>query len=115
MPGRRSTIPMADRITDKWLKEQEPPSSGDTTFWDDEVTGFGVRMFAPTKRRPDGSRSFFLNYRIAGREKRFTIGSQPEWSAKAAREEAKRLRREIDRGSDPAAERRERREAPTVA
>jgi hypothetical protein len=32
----------------------------------------------------------------------------------AARAEAKELRRRIDRGEDPATERRERREAPTV-
>ena len=101
-------------ITDKWLKDEVPPAERDATFWDAELTGFGVRIFAPTKRRPKGMRSFFLNYRVNGREKRLTIGSYPEWTAKAAREEAKRLRREVDRGSDPATERRERREAPTV-
>ena len=51
---------------------------------------------------------------IDGREKRFTIGSYPDWSAEAARAEAKELRRRIDRGEDPANERKDRREAPTV-
>ena len=50
----------------------------------------------------------------SGREKRFTIGSYPDWSAEAARAEAKELRRRIDRGEDPALERKTQREAPTV-
>jgi integrase len=55
-----------------------------------------------------------LNYRIAGRERRLTIGSYPTWSVAGAREEAKRLRREIDRGNDPLGARIADREAPTV-
>ena len=47
-------------------------------------------------------------------ERRHTIGSFPDWSAKAARDEAKDLRKRIDRGEDPASDRREAREAPTV-
>jgi hypothetical protein len=74
----------------------------------------GVRVFAPTTRRPAGAKSFFVNYRVDGREKRLTIGSFPEWSVEAARAEAKGLRRRIDRGEDPAKERKDRREAPTV-
>jgi len=105
---------MALKLTETWLREQEPADSGDRTFWDSEITGFGVRVFASTKRRPSGAKSFFVNYRIDGREKRFTIGSFPEWSVAAARAEAKELRRRIDRGEDPAKERKDRREAPTV-
>ena len=105
---------MACKIDEKWLKEQEPPASGATTHWDSDITGFGVRIFAPTKRHQTGARSFFINYRIGGREKRFTIGAYPDWSAAAARAEAKELRRRIDRGEDPAHERKEKREAPTV-
>jgi integrase len=105
---------MATRISDTWLRKQAAPPSGDETIWDSEITGFGVRLFAPTKRHATGARSFFINYRIGGRERRFTIGSSPDWSAEAARAEAKELRRRIDRGEDPAKERKDRREAPTV-
>ena len=96
---------------------QEARPAGDRrckTHWDSEITGFGVRLFAPSSRRPAGAKSFFVNYRIDGREKRLTIGSHPDWSAGAARLEAKELRRRIDRGDDPAKERKDRREAPTV-
>ena len=106
---------MPTKLTERGVKAIEAPKSGATTVWDSEVTGFGVRVFAPSGRRPQGARSFFVNYRIEGAERRFTIGSFPEWSAEAARNEAKELRRRIDRGEDPANEKRERREASTVA
>ena len=61
-----------------------------------------------------GSKSFFIDYRLHGRHGRYTIGPFPRWSAEAAREEAKKLRKEIDRGVDPAGDKRERRTAPTV-
>jgi integrase len=79
-------------------------------WWDadSKATGFGVRTY------PGGGRSFFLDYRIDGRQRRITIGPFPRWSAEAARERAKELRRLIDRGHDPAGAKRERREAPTV-
>jgi integrase len=106
---------MPQKLSERSIKTIEPPKTGAATIWDSEVTGFGVRIFAPTGRRPQGARSFFVNYRIDGRERRFTIGSFPEWSVEAARSEARDLRRRIDRGEDPANEKRNRREAPTVA
>jgi integrase len=105
---------MALKLTDTWLRKQAPPSTGDETHWDSEITGFGVRIFAPSSRRPSGAKSFFVNYRVDGREKRLTIGSFPDWSVEAARPEAKELRRRIDQGEDPAQQRKTRREAPTV-
>ena len=80
------------------------------TWWDDDpkATGFGVRSY------PGGGKSFFVDYRIDGRQRRITIGPFPRWSADAARERAKELRKLIDRGHDPAGSKRERREAPTV-
>ena len=78
------------------------------------MKGFGVRIFAPTKRNPDGARSFFLNYRVDGIERRYTIGEFPTYTVKDARDEVKELRKRIGRGEDPAKEKRERREAPAV-
>jgi Arm domain-containing DNA-binding protein len=72
------------------------PAVGSRIKYDSEVTGFGVRMTSA------GARSFVLNYRVAGRERRYTIGSFPDWTA---REEAKALKRRIDHGEDPIAER----------
>ena len=83
---------MAVRITGTWLKKQAAPASGDETVWDSEITGFGVRLFAPTKRHATGARSFFVNYRIDGREKRFPIGAYPDWTAEGADKASRLLR-----------------------
>jgi integrase len=57
--------------------------------------GFGVRVTA------SGARAFILNYRLRGREHRFTIGAWPDWSALKAVREARILRQRVDRGEDP--------------
>jgi integrase len=57
--------------------------------------GFGVRVTA------GGVRSFVMNYSIARRERRYTIGQYPDWSVLRAVREARDLRQRIDRGEDP--------------
>jgi integrase len=57
--------------------------------------GFGVRVTA------SGARAFVLNYRLRGREHRFTIGAWPDWTALRAVREARNLRQRVDRGEDP--------------
>jgi integrase len=99
-------------LDNKHAKESPAPASGSITIWDegrDHVTGFGLRIHA------GGKRSFFINYRADGRERRLTIGAYPRWSVSAARERAKELRKRIEKGEDPAGEKRARREAPTIA
>jgi integrase len=98
-------IPLAK---DKDVGSLPTPVKGNKVYYDQVVKGFGVRV---TKA---GARAFILNYRIDGRERRYTIGSHPDWTLGVAREEAKRLKRQIDTGIDPLAEREERRDAVTV-
>jgi integrase len=57
--------------------------------------GFGVRVTAA------GARAFVLNYRLRGREHRFTIGAWPDWSVLKAVREARELRQRVDRGENP--------------
>jgi len=97
-------------LNNKFVHSLDVSKTGPATYWDNDpkASGFGVRVNA------GGSKSFFLNYRIDGRERRVVIGLFPRWSVAAARERAKELRREVDQRRDPASERRERREAPTV-
>ena len=82
--------------------------TGTAMWWDDDpkATGFGIRSY------PGGGKSFFVDYRLNGQQRRYTIGPFPRWSAEAAREEAKKLRKEIDRGVDIAGDKRARRTAP---
>jgi integrase len=96
------------RISETFVKRSDAPSEGNKIHYDDALPGFGLRV---TKT---GSKAFVLNYSINRRERRLTIGRYPAWSAAAAREEAKSLRRLIDQGEDPLEERNQRKTAPTV-
>ena len=97
------------KISDKLVREAEAPASGNRITYDDDLKGFGVRV------TPAGARSFVLNYRVGGRERRITIGAYPAWKVAPARKRAEDLRRQIDNGNDPMAERHADRVAPTVA
>lgn len=78
-------------------------------FMDDQVIGFGLQV------RQNGRKSFTFDYRFEARKRRYFIGDHPAWSVTAARDEARRLRREIDAGRDPLDARDERWAAPTIA
>jgi len=75
------------------------------------VPGFGAR------RQKSEAVSYVLMYRTREwRQRRYTIGRHgAPWTPDAAREEAKRLLGEVVRGADPAADKREAREAMIVA
>ncbi len=105
----RTQTDVASRITETMVKTASAPEKGARIIYDADVKGFGLRVTAA------GARAFVLNYRSAGRERRLTIGSYPEWSATAARKRAEALKREIDTGADPMADRHEERAAPTIA
>src|SRR5258705_10584967 len=97
-------------LTNRTVEKLPTPAHGNRVFYDDETGGFGCRV------TPAGSRAFILNYyrRADGRERRFTIGAFPDWSVAAAREEAKRLKREIDGGADPVGAYQGSRAAPPI-
>jgi len=99
---------MATKLTDKIMRSLALPASGNRIEYDTEVKGFGARVTSA------GARSFVVNYRIDGRERRLTVGSFPDWTVAAAREQAKALKRRIDLGDDPMAERNAAKTAPTV-
>jgi integrase len=99
------------RLTDVVVRDLPAPASGSRITYDGgqgRVRGFGCRVTA------NGIRAFILNYTIAGRERRMTIGEYPTWRVATARREAERLRREIDMGTDPLGEKLADRAAPTV-
>lgn len=96
------------KLNEKTLREAEPKPGASYQIFDTEVIGFAARVQA------SGARTFTIDYRHAGRQRRMTIGRWPEWSVTAARERAKELRRAIDEGQDPLAARDEWRGAPRV-
>jgi integrase len=96
------------RITQQQIRRLNPPEKGNKVTYDDEVTGFGVRITAA------GAISFVLRYVVDRQERRLTIGKYPDLSASAAREEAISLRGMVSKGVDPLERRHERERAPTM-
>jgi len=96
------------KLSEKLLRDSEPRPGLSYQIFDTEVIGFSARV------QSSGTRTFTLDYRYAGRQRRMTIGRWPEWSVTAARERARELRRMIDEGQDPLAAKEGLREAPRI-
>ncbi|NEX22167.1 site-specific integrase [Thiorhodococcus mannitoliphagus] len=79
-------------------------------LWDDEIPGFGVRIF------PSGKRSFVLSYRTAGRKRLMTIGTYGVLTLDQARSQARAELAKVEtQGADPLAEREKERRGETMA
>jgi integrase len=87
------------KITKKRVDRLKPPSTGNKVYWDEDLRGFGLRVTAK------GAKSYVLNYRINGRERRYTIGQHGELTPTQARADALSIKAEIRQGVDPLAER----------
>lgn len=96
------------KLNEKLLRDSEPRPGLSYQIFDTEVIGFAARVQA------SGARTFTIDYRFGGRQRRMTLGRWPEWSVTAARERARELRRAIDEGRDPLALKEEFRDAPRV-
>ncbi len=108
---------MRDRLSEETIKRLPLPTTGNSITYFAGATiqgakaprGFGVRVTAA------GARAFILNYRLRGREHRFTIGAWPDWSALKAVREARNLRQRVDRGENPLEDRAQPPETKTVS
>ncbi|MDZ3831889.1 MAG: site-specific integrase [Sphingopyxis sp.] len=80
----------------------------DYFVWDDELPGFGLRVF------PTGKRSYLIQYRAVNRTRRYTIGLHGVWTPETARREARTLLGRVAAGEDPAEERSELHKAMSV-
>ena len=101
----------AGKLTDDVVAALAAPPAGRTSYrikYCAELRGFGVRVST------QGAKAFVLNYRFGRQERRPTIGRYPDWSADQARAQAATLRRRVDIGQDPMAERHAAWEAPLV-
>ena len=98
------------KITVRGLASLKPDPERDLFMWDDELSGFGIRL------KPSGVGSFLVQYRTAeGVSRRLTLGR----TALLAPEEARKLARAhlaaVAKGQDPAQQKAEDRRALTVA
>lgn len=98
-------------LTDTACKKLRAPAERHQIYYDDVVPMFGLCITAK------GARSFLVRYRRKddGKERSMVIGDFPTWSAVQARNEAKRIRRDVDLGLDPLASIEKARGEPTLA
>jgi len=75
-------------------------NKSDAVYWDTEITGFGLRF------RRSGKRTFVLQYKWGGCDKRMTLGQYPGVTAKKARAAAQAALGDKARGKDPQADKR---------
>ena len=95
------------KLTKKTVEMAEPPVARiatDRKRWtwlgDDEVSGFGVKLYA------NGRRVFALRYRTrAGRHRMLTLGALGELTVQRARDMAREAKVRVLGGGDPQAER----------
>lgn len=99
---------MKVHLTERLVKNAEEEKGKDVLIYDDAISGFALCIYS------SGRKSFVVQYRLNRRLRRMTIGRWPEWSVAEAREEARRIKQEVNRGNDPLGKRQEERGAPTV-
>jgi integrase len=85
-----------------------PPDKDREIIWDDKLKGFGIAAF------PTGVKTYVAQYRKDGRSRRVVIGKHGRLTPDEARREAKALLGDVEKGADPAVERRTKRQAPTL-
>ena len=85
------------------------PSLKEWFVWDDDLPGFGVRVY------PSGTRKYLVQWKRDGRTRRFVLGLHGPVTCEQARVEALAVLARVQRGDDPAAERDARRRDLTVA
>lgn len=99
------TRPLSIRLT----KTHVDRASAGAWLWDSEVRGFGVRVTS------SGVKSFVFQFRSHANEQgRIVIGRYPSMPVDEARRIAREHRVLVDKGGNPSASRRERREAATM-
>ena len=91
--SRNPTPKLLIKITNKSVGKLAPPDSGYTIAWDSQIKGFGCRVTS------SGVRSFIVNYRVHGREKRATLGRYGSLSADEARDLASIWLGRVSRGA----------------
>lgn len=96
-------MPQPVKLTDRFLEKYKPTSTRDEIF-DKDGHGLGIRI---TPR----SRVFFFVRRVKGQKVRLTLGAYPAMSLARARSEVHSLLDRIQRGEDPRADMRARKQA----
>jgi integrase len=85
------------KLSDKTIRTLAcPAGKTDTTFWDEGIPGFGLRV------RASGARTWTVMYEVDGRGRKISLGSPAIVPAAAARAKAKDIMAARRLGGDPA-------------
>ena len=95
------------RFTAKGIIAIKIPSSGRVEYWDESMTGFGMRVSS------SGVKTWITMYRHQGRKRRHTLGTFPSMTLADAYEKARQSLNEAANGKDPASEKQNERRADT--
>jgi integrase len=79
-----------------------PPGKSEAVFFDDDIPGFGIRIWA------SGTRSWVFQYRVGAKQYRQSLGSAKAVSATVARVNAGKLYARVKLGENPQTERQAR-------
>ena len=94
----------------KRIVDAAEPKAGRYIIWDTDIKGFGLLVL------PSGVKCYLYRYRTPeGEDRRPTIGKHGALTPDEARAKAEEMRQAVFGGGDPLKEKRERREAATVA
>lgn len=93
-------------LTKRLIDAVKHPDHGQVFLRDDALRGFGLRITA-------GSKVFILERKIHGQSRRIVLGHYGDLTVDQARALAHERIVEIQKGRDPAAERKQRRQQPT--
>jgi integrase len=87
-------------LSAKLVERLNPPSSGQLEIFDSTLPGFGIRV------SKGGRKAWVLLYRVHGHKRRLTLGSYPALSLSDARAAARKAMQAVQRGDDPALEKK---------
>lgn len=90
---------MQTKLTRTAMDNIRPPQKGYVLVWDSELPNFGIRITA------GDSRSYIVQRRVLGKDRRITIGKAEVFTPEQARMQARKLLGHIAEGRDPNAER----------
>lgn len=86
---------MKIKLNQTTVKELMPPEDKQIDVWDEDVTGFGVRV------TPKGKKTFFVLARVNSRLVRATVGKSDTMTAETARTKAKKMLVDMQEGHNP--------------
>lgn len=97
------------KLTNSIAKSLQADPSKNVLYRDTAMPGLALRITR------NGHKTFVFNYSFGGRERRMRIGEFPgAWTVEVAREQVKELKRLVDGGVDPLAQRQDKAAEPDL-